>query len=255
MKLLWSVIFSLCVFSSWGQQDSLSLVADSLQRNEVLSTASDIEEDEPNSSKPLNFAIHVDYGKLLTVPFDFETKLEGGIVLELFSQIELVGEYGYWDKDSDQAIENGTYNSTGNYWRLGAGFSLPFNTPGNKIGIGFRYAESTFDDQGGFDIVATDGLTEPFNQTFSRNELNATWLSGVLTSSSTLKLRKKAPESKLNRLFQVGLQLRWRFLRSHDRTLSENDPIEVYTIPGFGRTLQNQALALNFFIRCYPFGL
>ena len=122
------------------------------------------------------------------------------------------------------------------------------------MGIGFRYGGSSFEDEGTYDIVSVDGLTSPFQSGFSRQDLSASWISGVLTSMSRLQLRKKDPESRLNNLFKIGFQFRWRFLRSYDRSISDTDPIEVYTIPGYGRTISDNAIALNFFVRFYPLG-
>lgn len=245
-RLFFIVSFSCCVIFSWAQEsDSLLVVSDSAA----------IEETPKKTA--LNLAFHIDYGKAMTLPFNFENKVEGGVVLELFENIELVGEYGFWDKTSKQAIENGTYNSTGSYYRAGLGFTFPFNTPGNRIGIGFRYANSQFDDSGSYTIDPTDNLSSEFSDSFDRQNLSATWISGVLTSVGQLKLKKSDPESPLNRMFRIGLQLRWRFLLERDRFGDPSNPevIEVYTIPGYGRTLADSNMALNFFIRFYPFGI
>lgn len=245
-RLLFIVSFSCWVFGIRAQEtDSLTVVTDS------------VSVEETSGKRPLNFAFHLDYGKVLTLPFDFENKVEGGVVLEILEHIELVGEYGYWDKTSKQAIENGTYNSTGNYFRAGLGFTFPFNTPGNRIGIGFRYGSSQFDDEGSYTIDPTDNLSSEFSDSFARQNLSATWISGVLTSVGQLKLKKSVPESPLNRMFRIGLQLRWRFLLERDRFGDPSNPevIEVYTIPGYGRTLADTNMALNFFIRFYPFGI
>ena len=257
MRAVLFVISSLFVSLGFAQQiDTLSTTVeeDTLVLTQDLPITSEEDISLKPKKAPANFALHLDYGKVLTLPFDFENKYEGGLVLEVLENIELVGEYGYWDKKSEQAIANGTYNSTGTYWRLGAGAVLPFNTPGNSLGLGFRYGESSFEDEGSFDVVSVDGLTSPFESSFSRQDLSASWISGVLTSMSALQLKRKEPESPLNRLFKIGFQFRWRFLRSYDRNVSDTDPIEVYTIPGYGRTISDNAVALNFFIRFYPLG-
>ncbi len=232
------------------------VVADSTSQEATDSQAIAIAADSlvSETKKAIAPAFHIDYGKLGTLPFDFENKVEGGLILTLFSKIEVVGEYGYWNKDSKQAIENGTYNSTGSYWRLGAGFSLPFNTPTSQIGLGFRYGQSAFDDRGSYDITSGTNLTESFSASFSRQNLSATWLSAVLTSMANFSIAKRKPEASINHLFRLGVQIRWRFLRSYDKVQAETDPIEVYTIPGYGRTLSNNTVALNLFLRWYPFG-
>lgn len=245
-RLFYTVIFSFWALLTLAQEsDSLAVVTDSVAVEEIP------------TKKPVNLGFHVDYGKLVTLPFDFEYKAEGGVVLEILENIELVGEYGFWDKTSEQAIENGTYNATGSYYRAGLGFTFPFNTPGNRIGIGFRYANSQFDDKGTYTIDPTDNLSSEFTDSFERQNLSATWISGVLTSVGQLKLKKSVPESPLNRMFRIGLQLRWRFLLENDRFGDPSNPevIEVYTIPGYGRTLADTNMALNFFIRFYPFGI
>ena len=246
-RLLFIVTFSCCVIASWAQE------ADSMT---VESPESATVEERPKK-QAINLALHLDYGKALTLPFKFENKIEGGVVLELFENLELIGEYGFWDKTSKQAIKNGTYHSTGSYYRAGLGFTVPFNTPGNRIGIGFRYAHSQFEDSGSFTIDPTDNLSSEFSDSFERQDLTATWIAGVLTSVGQLKLKKSDAESPLNRMFRIGLQLRWRFLLERDRFGDPANPevIEVYTIPGYGRTLADTNLALNFFIRFYPFGI
>jgi len=251
MKPLLFAFFSLLWLACNAQIDSLAAES-KVDSTGYQQTSAD--EETQNAKRILNFGVHIDYGKILTIPFDFENKYEGGVVIEFLDNIEFVGEYGYWDKESKQAIANGTYNATGSYWRIGSGVSFPFNTPGNRIGLGFRYAESTFDDTGTYEISSVDGLTNPFESSFSRKDLSASWISGVLTSVSDLKIQKKNPESALNKMFKIGFQFRWRFLRSYDRVLEESDPIEVYTIPGYGRTLSDNTVAFNFFLRWYPLG-
>ncbi len=269
---------SLLVISSWllcqwgfAQVDSLATdvgVADSPHAiavpgdstvnidSLVQAAKQEVAEEEaiPEPRRPFNAAIHVDYGKLLTLPFPFEYKVEGGIVLEVLERIELVGEIGYWEKNARKAIDNGTYTSTGTYMRAGAGFILPFNQPGSQIGFGFRYAVSNFSDEGQYEISETEGLIEPFASSFSRDNLSATWMSGVLTSTSSLKLRKALPDSPWNRIAKIGLIVRYRFLIEHDERLSADDPIDVFTIPGYGQTNSGSNLAFNLFVRIYPFG-
>ncbi|MEM9326215.1 MAG: DUF6048 family protein [Bacteroidota bacterium] len=231
-----------------AQSDSVLLAMDSTAATTVEAAALVI------PKRPFNIGIHVDYGKILTLPFPFEYKVEGGLTLEFLERIELVGELGYWEKDARRAIDNGTYTSTGMYLRAGAGFIVPFNQPGSQIGLGFRYGISNFSDEGRYEISETGGLIEPFASSFSRDNLSATWMSGVLTSMSSLKIRKALPDARINRVFKIGLMLRYRFLIGWDRRLSPDDPIDVFTIPGFGRTLSQRNLALNAFIRIYPFG-
>lgn len=271
MRLLSFVIFSCYTLLAFGQEDSVKTAIPTqgfqIEKESIFPKKEDdnsLSEDTININtsiaetatpkQPINLALHLDYGKVLTLPFSFESKVEAGAVLEVLERIELVGELGYWDKDSKQAIENGTYNSTGTYYRVGAGFLVPFNKPGSSIGLGFRYGISNFEDRGTLEIGQNDVLTDPFTDAFERQELSARWVSGVLTSMAEVKLRKSVPESRLNRLLKIGLQLRLRFLVEYDRTNDPSDPIEVYTIPGYGRTLSDTSMAANFFVRIYPFG-
>ena len=47
-----------------------------------------VEEELVIPKRPVNVAFHLDYGKVLTLPFPFEYKVEGGIVLEFLERIE-----------------------------------------------------------------------------------------------------------------------------------------------------------------------
>ena len=178
-------------------------------------------------------AFYIDYGKLLTIPSSIETKYEGGLELTFLGKFPLIIEVGQATLTPDGGYANGTYESEGLYYRIGAGYVSQFN-PKNKIGISFRYAQSTFNEDGRIFIESPSGAQGTFIQNIRRSDLTATWYEAVLYS-----------DRKLSDLFSIGLNLRFRVLASYD----EQAPIDVYAIPGYGRTFDSTIPAANLFLK------
>ena len=261
MKPLLIVIFSWFVFICQAQIDSIAF-ASSSKDTTVLFQPKKADTKKPNTSKsqdtvkvklqPFNFAFLVDYGKIFTYPTPLGEKWELGTSVELWERIEIVGEYGKWEKNFEQAISTGTYNMIGTYWRLGAGMLLPFNNISSRIGLGFRYGQSQFRDEGTYKIEATT-LTEAAAFQFGPREgSKGKWISGVLSTFSELKLRPKIPDSPLNKIIKVGATIRYKVMLSYDRY--EDEAFPTYAVPGFGRTFSDHVLTINLFLRIYPRG-
>ncbi|MEQ8627786.1 DUF6048 family protein [Ekhidna sp.] len=183
--------------------------------------------------RTLTPSIYLDYGKLLTIPTNFETKYEGGIELLFIEKFPLIIEAGQATLTPEGAYSNGTYESEGFYYRIGAGYVSQF-IPKNKIGISFRYASSTFNENGRIFIESPSGAQDDFVQSIKREDLTATWYELVVYS-----------DRQINDLFSIGLNLRLRVLSSYD----EQAPIDVYAIPGYGRSFEDSVPAANFFLK------
>ena len=186
-----------------------------------------------NSAPFVKPALYIDYGKLLTLPSNIETKYEGGVELTFFGKFPLIVEVGQASLTPEGAYENGTYESEGLYYRVGLGYTGPFSTK-NNIGISFRYARSTFNENGRIFIESPSGAQETFIQNINRSDLTASWYEVVLYS-----------DRKLSDLFSIGLNLRFRILADYD----EQTPIDVYAIPGYGRSFDDTIPAANFFLK------
>ena len=93
------------------------------------------------------------------------------------------------------------------------------------------------------------GSQDDYSEQFERKNLEARWVEMVLTSESKVRLKKSDPEARINQLFSLGFHLRLRVMSSYDRF----SPIDVYSVPGYGRTVNNPNLALNLFLKFTPF--
>ncbi|MEM7548639.1 MAG: DUF6048 family protein [Bacteroidota bacterium] len=202
-----------------------------------IACAQDIEGGEPTIEAPESdvffsgIDISIDVSKLAFLATDFEDKYEASAGIFLFNRLGLTYEYGYGNLEPRQAIPNGTYQSEGTYYRVG--MDVYFNIdPKNRIFLGGRFAESSFDDNGTFEI--TGQLEDDFNGSFSRSGLEANWIEFIIGS-----------EQEIYRNLFLGFKFRLRVLGSTDNF----EPIEVYTIPGYGRTFDDTVPAMNFHLK------
>ncbi|MGF1638156.1 MAG: DUF6048 family protein [Cyclobacteriaceae bacterium] len=176
----------------------------------------------------------VDYGKLLTLPLGFEQKLHGALHLVMMKRFVLVGEYGYAKHMPGNAFENFEYyTSEGNYFQVGMDYKLQFN-PTTFYYVGFRYGESNFSDEGKF--VIGSYLWNDYTETFGTNNMQANWYEMVIGSEAALKSIRNA---------YVGFFLRIRILNDYERRM----PVNVYSIPGYGRTFDKRIPAFNLYFR------
>ncbi|GAB4232442.1 MAG: hypothetical protein Tsb0034_05230 [Ekhidna sp.] len=180
--------------------------------------------------RPIILSLSVDYGKLLTIPFAFEQKYEGGVEVLIREKIPLILEAGMATLEPDRAYPNGSYESSGWYYRVGSGFVGTLN-PKNKMGLSVRYAVSTFDELGRF---FNDITNESSLQTIDRKGLNAQWWEVVLYS-----------DKKISRFLSIGANFRFRIMQSYDK----QEEVDVYAIPGYGRSFDSTIPAANFFIK------
>ncbi|MEO1254468.1 MAG: DUF6048 family protein [Bacteroidota bacterium] len=178
-------------------------------------------------------AFYIDYGKLLTIPTSFETKYEGGVELTFFEHFPLILEIGQATLSPEGAFSNGIYESEGFYYRIGAGFVNQFS-PKNKIGVSVRYSAAVFSESGRITIQSPSGVQETFTQTIENENLDANWYEIVVYS-----------DRKLSDLFSIGLNIRLKVLASYE----EQNPIDVYAIPGYGRSFENTVPAANLFLK------
>jgi len=243
MKQTLLFIFSLFIVSAvYAQEDSTAVsLSDSVE------VEASIEAPITIPVKKIQGYVIIDYAKPVVLGFTPDIKYEFGGGLLLFNTINLGGSYGYGDIEPSRAIDNGTYSSTGTYWRGGIGLLNQFK-PEAKIGISLFYGQANFEDRGQYKTLATS-TGEVFQDQFERQNLRANWYEIVITSESWWRLRKAIPDSKLNKLFALGFDIRLRRIISYDQFA----PIDVHTIPGYGTVLNSNMIALNLFLKIYPF--
>jgi hypothetical protein len=201
-------IFSFCLTTTCLAQDSLK-----------------------TESRP-RFYILLDYGKVLTLPVNYETKIEGALGLRVTRNFYLVGHLGHGSITPNNAIENGTYTSSGLYYR--AGFDYYFSIDKiNSISLGARYGSSSFEEDLSYNISSE--LFEDIQQQITRSDINAQWVELNVGSEAHLG----------NGPFYLGGYLNLRILVDRD----EFDPTDTYTIPGYGRTFDKTIPALQLYLK------
>ena len=180
-----------------------------------------------------SIAVTVDYGKLMGQILNTESKYEFGGQLELKDRLILLGEYGFATLTPNGAYQNTDYESKGNYFRVGLGYKISF-TAKNNIYFSARYARADFKDQGTIDITSASGLYDDLNDPFRRENLTANWYELVMSS-----------EARLWKSLYAGFHFRFRIMDIYDKQA----PLDVYTIPGYGRTFDKTIPALNLYIK------
>ncbi len=175
----------------------------------------------------------LDYGKIFGYLSGVEKKNEIGVQIGFKKNLLLIAEAGYSILNPNDSYVNADYQVRGKYMRLGVGINKAI-TAENNLTLSLRYAMSEFEDQGTINVTSSSGLFEPYDQSFSRKSLSASWYELVLGS-----------EKKINTKLRLGFYLRVRVMNRYD----EQEPYDVFTIPGYGRTFDNSVPAVNLYLR------
>ncbi|MFK7951340.1 MAG: DUF6048 family protein [Ekhidna sp.] len=202
------------------------------------------EEDSLATRRMITPSIYIDYGKLLTLPSNFESKYEFGAEILIAEKFPVIVEFGNGQLTPKSAYANGTYTSSGNYFRVGAGIVTAIDAK-NNIGLSFRYAVATFDEVGEYSIESESGKQDSYSQSINRKNLNATWYEAVIFSERKIIFRDKEGEEWNWNPLSFGFNFRMRVLATRDKF----DPIDVYAIPGYGRSFDKVIPAMNLFLK------
>lgn len=176
--------------------------------------------------------IYLDYGKLLTLAFDFEQKYEFGVAYQLKMGLQPNFSYGIATIKPDAAIENGDYTSEGTYWRAGLNYLIPIDVT-SSLFVGVKYGVSQFDDKGSYKIESE--LWDTFTGNFERSGFEADWFEAIIGSEKTLGKGH----------FILGGQTGIRFINERDKA----EFIDIYNIPGYGLTSDKSTPFLNLYIK------
>ncbi len=178
-------------------------------------------------------SIYIDYGKLIAIPLDIETKYEVGIELLIQEKVPLILEVGMATLNPTKVYANGSYQSEGMYYRFGTGIYSQF-LPKNKLGFTFKYAISSFDESATLDSENTINVPDILSASYSRKDVAANWIEFALYT-----------DRQINKFLALGLNLRLRYLLDYDR----QTPEDVYSIPGYGRSFDTSIPAANLFLK------
>jgi hypothetical protein len=188
-------------------------------------------QDSLQSRRAFGPEIWVDYGKIALYATEFESKLEGGFLWR-FGKIAPVFIAGYSQLTPSQAIKNGEYTSEGYYFRTGLEYFLSINRK-NRLILGLRYALAEFEDDGNY-VISSD-LWPDETGFFQRSDLSASWAELIIGSEMTLS------ESR----WIAGGYFSLRAMIDRD----EFDLLDIYAIPGYGRTTDKTIPALQLYIK------
>ena len=176
--------------------------------------------------------LYVDYGKLATLPSDFESKLEVGIAVQLVNRLSPNFQVGYGSLQPNSAFENGVYQSTGYYGRFGINYLLPFDNI-NSFFFGLKYGLSFYEDEGSYEI--SSDIFDTYRVSFGEEDLSADWFEIILGSEKQTKIKN----------LSIGGQFAFRIINNR----SNFTPVDTYAIPGYGRTFDQTVPALNLYLK------
>lgn len=185
------------------------------------------------ATKSMQFELALDYGKILTMPSNFETKIEGAAGLKFRQKLEVLAELGYADLIPQEAIKNGSYTSSGIYYRAGISYGGEI-LPKSILTIGVLYASSTFSDE--TTAIVRSTIWNDFDETYVRQKLTASWFEIILTTEQYIKNN-----------VSLGAKFRLRNLNTYPKNLNP----EVIAIPGYGQTSNSTVPAVNLFVKYF----
>ncbi len=136
----------------------------------------------------------------------------------------------YGQSSFKDSLENGYYTNTGTYWRVGGDVNFLLKDPDrNMIFLGFRVGSSQFSNQA---TITTENTTfGRVTQTIQGNDGSASWRE--LTGGLRVKVWK---------WIWMGYTFRYKF----GLNIKGNENLQPYDVPGFGRTVRNDAWGANY---------
>lgn len=184
---------------------------------------------------PFGIQVGIDLLKLGSFALDTETKYEGQLGLS-FKQLTLIIEAGYAYYASALAYKNSSdYEVEGQYYRIGIDYSFNIGLK-NQLLLGLRYGLSDdFGHSGTFEVRSE--LWENYTTAVpsaQKTGASATWGEAILGSQSNIAK---------NLYFGWYFRLRKMFERTNYA------PIDIYNVPGYGKSIDQSVPALNLFLK------
>jgi hypothetical protein len=182
--------------------------------------------------------LSADYGKLVESILSDQNKWEFGLSGIINNKLAITGEYGSGKLLPASVIQNGSYESTGTYYRFGLEYSFSI-LPKHYLAIGGMYANATFSDRGTVQIQSE--LWPDVNEEFTRSGLKAAWAEAILNSQGPVV---NAESGFMSNLYW-GIRFRARIMITN----LERSDYDIYAIPGYGKTYSRVVPAANLFLR------
>ncbi|WP_162555750.1 DUF6048 family protein [Reichenbachiella versicolor] len=219
--------------SSRAQESLDSLTTQTADSLAVSTLEKEVE--EPKEIMPFfsSASFIYDYGKLAGLFLKTEMKQEVGAQIEFWNRLVLVGEFGTAKLEPNGAYQNANYISEGWYYRAGIGYKYDMN-PKNNFALTLRYGQSFYGDKGRVEIFSKSGIHDDYVEPFNRENNTAYWYEVVLSS-----------EKKIWKGLYTGFHMRLRVMGYYE----QQQPLDVYSIPGYGRTFDNTIPAINLYLK------
>lgn len=177
--------------------------------------------------------IYFDYPKLFSFFTEYENKAEVGIQLQLLKHFLLGVELGRGRITPINFYKNADYEVSGNYARIGVGYTKALGAK-SRINLGVNYGSSFFNDKANIRIESPSGLFNSLNETIERKSLKGNWFELTIGT-----------ESHLGKNLYLGFIGRLRILNDYDSF----EELDVFAIPGYGRTFDSSIPAINMYIK------
>ena len=156
------------------------------------------------------------------------TGWEGTVDID-FRNYYLAAEVGSWSKNV--LLSNGTYDNSGNYWRVGIDINMLKKDPvKNMLFLGFRFGHSNYQEQLIYSDTTDYGI---FSKSLSNPKMKANW--GEITTGLKVKVLKG---------FWMGYTARIKFLASFGKDQS----LQSYDIPGYGLTYKKPWWGFDYYL-------
>lgn len=183
-------------------------------------------------TKTSGVEFHFDYGKLITLAADFESKWSAGVGYRYKNKVMLTLKAGIALLEPNNAYENGTYRSEGQYGTVSLNYLITVKA-GNFLYVGAGFGKSLYEDT--YSYTIENSIWPATSETQTRPGLQAEWAFINIGSEKKLKIKG----------LYLGGVLSIRKLLDYPSF----DPIDTYAIPGYGRTSDNTVPALNVYIK------
>lgn len=229
-------------FRAYGQDEQIIIEEDEAVEEEFVEEE-EIVLEEPAiidtvrllvNKKPFGIQIGVDLLKLASFAIDAETKYEGQVGIS-YKNFHLIAEAGFVNYAYAIAYKNSEdYEVEGEYYRFGIDYAFNLSLK-NQLLLGIRYGMSTFGDKGSFEVSSElwDNYSFALDEQ-ARADATATWGEVIVGTQS---------------LIAKNLHFGWyfRLRKLIDRT--SYDPVDIYYVPGYGKSNSQTVPALNLFLK------
>ncbi|MTI22916.1 hypothetical protein E1176_17925, partial [Fulvivirga sp. RKSG066] len=147
-------------------------------------SAQDNDSTKVTNAKTSGIELAFDYGKLFTLASDFESKYQGSIGYRYKNKVVITFRAGSAKLDPQNAYENGTYSSEGEFGVVSLNYLLPIDAT-NTLFLGLGYGLSMYKDSYSYSLSSS--IWPTLSDSDRRSDLQADWFELIIGSEKRLK--------------------------------------------------------------------